>query len=72
VYKTHVLVFDSGFTLDGFNFHARFQPSLLNTALFVMKAEMEIARIIGTIEDDRLWTDSWRIECFCSVWWWQS
>jgi hypothetical protein len=48
------LVFDSGFTLDRFNFHARFQPSLLNTALFVVKAVMEIVTIMQAFSENRM------------------
>jgi cation-transporting ATPase 13A1 len=46
LYKTHQLVFANGFRLDRFNFRAKFSPSLLNTALFMLKGEMEIVTIV--------------------------
>ena len=45
LYLTHKLVFASGFQFDRYNARARFSPSLLNTAIFIMKSEMELLTI---------------------------
>jgi len=45
LYLTHQLVYDAGFKLDRFNARARFTPSLLNTAMFILKSEMEVITI---------------------------
>jgi cation-transporting ATPase 13A1 len=45
LYLTHSLVYNSGFKIDKFNFRARFDPTLLNTAMFLLKSEMELVTI---------------------------
>lgn len=44
---TRSLVFENGYRHDPFNYNARFQPNLMNTAMFIMKGEMEIITIIA-------------------------
>ncbi|KAH0786931.1 manganese-transporting ATPase 13A1 [Histomonas meleagridis] len=46
LYLTHQLVYAAGYKVDKFNYLAHFSPSLLNTAMFIMKAEMEIVTIL--------------------------
>jgi cation-transporting ATPase 13A1 len=46
LYLTHSLVFSCGVKPDRFNLRSRFEPSLLNTALFILKGEMELMTIL--------------------------
>lgn len=46
LYLTHQLVYSTGYKLDKFNYLTHFTPSLLNTAMFIIKSEMEIVTIL--------------------------
>ena len=45
LHLTHKLVFNNGFKIDKFNYHARFTPNLLNTAMYILRGEMDIVTI---------------------------
>lgn len=45
LHLTHKLVFQNGFKIDKFNYHARFTPNLLNTAMYILRGEMDIVTI---------------------------
>ncbi|KAK8898836.1 hypothetical protein M9Y10_001128 [Tritrichomonas musculus] len=45
LHLTHKLVFENGFKIDKFNYNARFTPNLLNTAMYIMRGEMDIVTI---------------------------
>lgn len=41
----HQLVIDNGFIFDDFNFRARFNPNLMNTAMFIVSSEIDIMNV---------------------------
>ena len=42
LYLTHQLVFSTGFKIDRYNARAKFTPTLMNTAIFLLKSEMKV------------------------------